>query len=109
MEETKKEINLILTREKLNIDQITMACAKARAEKTRALFLSEVVNLNPVNFPPNIDWIWTEDICSIGRIAFNLDKNSEEKFRIIGNDKEVKCWGLFKDNGKLKENIDQEK
>jgi hypothetical protein len=90
------QVNMILTKTFLNLKDIDLLVEKADPEGARLLYLKELLNIDIGKFPPSIEWIWVNDITSIGRICYNINKDSTERFKIVAqNDTETIAWGLF--------------
>jgi hypothetical protein len=90
------QVNMVLTKTFLNLKDMDLLVEKAGEENARLLYLKELLNIDIGKLPPSIEWIWVNDTTSIGRICYNINKDSVERFKIVNyEDKETIAWGLF--------------
>jgi hypothetical protein len=68
-----EEIEMVMTRLKLNLDEVDELSKKLRINKARLLTVDELagrLKLTLENQLAHIDWIWSEECISIGRAAY---------------------------------------
>lgn len=91
------EIELIVTRRKLSFEEINELVQRTRNDELRLLTLKEIRDGFKIKDDQKIDldWTWTADFLSIGRIAVLL-RDPEKRFTPVDDSNpKFTAWGLF--------------